>query len=550
VNHESQSLELGSYVSVAHERLERWHEEDFARRLWAKDPTLWSVEPQPELTDRLGWLTLHETMRGKLPALRALAENVKSEGFHHVVLLGMGGSSLAPEVYQRTFGNAPGYPELLVLDSTHPDAVRAIADRIDPARTIFVVSSKSGGTLETMSGFRYFWSLAVDKTETPGANFVAVTDPGSSLETLATGRDFRAVFHAPSDVGGRYSALTDFGLVPAALIGLDPAKLLDRAAGIAEATGPFVSALQNPALHLGAAMGELALLGRDKVTYVVSPMLVAFPDWVEQLVAESTGKDGKGIVPVAGEPLMAPEAYGPDRFFIHLTLAGDEDGGQAAALQLLEDAGHPVARIILKDPYDLAAEMFRAEMATAAAGAVLGIHPFNQPDVQLAKTLAQEAMEGTGDQGEPSPEVSVGDPAALTAAISDWLATTGPGDYLAIQAYLPMNSSVGAVLEAIRRDFQQAHRAATTVGYGPRFLHSTGQLHKGGPPSGLFLQIVDEPDLDLDVPETDYSFGRLIAAQSVGDYRAMRQRDQRVLRVNLGGNRAQSLTALETALRG
>ena len=550
MNHESQSLELGSYLPAVRERLERWDAEDFARRLWAKDPTLWSEEPQPELTDRLGWLTLHETMQAKLPKLRALADQARQEGFRHAVLLGMGGSSLAPEVYQRTFGNAPGYPELLVLDSTHPDAVRAVADRIDPAQTIFVVSSKSGGTLETMSGFRYFWSLVVDTTETPGSHFVAVTDPGSSLEALATERGFRAVFHAPSDVGGRYSALTDFGLVPAALIGLDPAMLLERTAGFAESVGPFVSALQNSALQLGAALGELALAGRDKVTYVVSPALEAFPDWVEQLVAESTGKDGIGIVPVAGEALEDPGSYGADRFFVYLTLNGDADGGQAASVQALEDAGHPVARITLRDRYDLAPEMFRAEMATAAAGAVLGIHPFNQPDVQLAKTLAQSAMEGSGDQSEPPAEVGTGDPVALSKSVASWLSTIGPGDYLAVQAYLPMDAAVGPVLESIRKAVQHRFRIATTVGYGPRFLHSTGQLHKGGPPSGLFLQIVDQPDLDLDVPETDYSFGRLLAAQSVGDYQALRQRNRRVLRVNLGENRTLGLAALQAAVSG
>ena len=550
MNHESQSLELGSYLPSVRGRLESWDEGDFARRLWAKDPTLWFAEQRPELTDRLGWLTLHETMRDKLPKLRALADEAKEEGFRHAVLLGMGGSSLAPEVYQRTFGNSPGYPELLVLDSTHPDAVRAVGDRIDPAQTIFVVSSKSGGTLETMSGFRYFWSLVVDRTETPGNHFVAVTDPGSSLEALATERGFRAVFHAPSDVGGRYSALTDFGLVPAALIGLDPATLLDRAAVFAESAGPFVSALQNPALQLGAAMGELALAGRDKVTYVVSPALEAFPDWVEQLVAESTGKDGEGIVPVAGEALVDPAVYGTDRFFVYLALSGEEDEGQAAALQQLEDRGHPVARITLRDRYDLAAEMFRAEMATAAAGAVLGIHPFDQPDVQLAKTLAQNAMEGSGDQSEPPAEVGTDDPAALAESAVSWLSTIGPGDYLAIQAYLPMDAAVDPVLQSVRSALQHRFHIATTVGYGPRFLHSTGQLHKGGPASGVFLQIVDQPDLDLDVPETDYSFGRLIAAQSVGDYRALRQRHRRVLRVNLAGNRARGLATLQAALGG
>jgi transaldolase/glucose-6-phosphate isomerase len=551
VNHgsQSQSLALGDYASVVRDRLDQWHSEDFGRRLWEKDPTLWSVEPQPELVDRLGWLTLHESMRSKIPALRALADGVKNEGFSHVVLLGMGGSSLAPEVYQRTFGNGPRYPELLVLDSTHPDAVRAVGDRIDPAKAIFVVSSKSGGTLETMSGFRYFWSLVAETTETPGIHFLAVTDPDSSLEALATDRGFRAVFHAPPDVGGRYSALTDFGLVPAALIGVDPGKLLDRAAVLAESVGPFVSALQNPALQLGAALGELAVMGRDKVTYVVSETLGAFPDWVEQLIAESTGKDGKGIVPVAGEELEDPADYGSDRFFVYLTVDGDQDGDQAAALQELEDAGHPIARITLRDRYDLAAEMFRAEMAVAAAGAVLGIHPFNQPDVQLAKTLAQEAMEGTGDQGEPPPEVAAGDLDVLARHTAEWLGTIGSGDYLGIQAYLPMNASVGTVLQSIREDLQHRFRIATTVGYGPRFLHSTGQLHKGGPASGLFLQIVDEPELDLDVPETDYSFGRLIAAQSIGDYQAMQQRRRRVLRVNLGNHRMQGLADLQAALR-
>ncbi|MDH3261946.1 MAG: glucose-6-phosphate isomerase [Acidimicrobiia bacterium] len=552
MNHDSQSqvLALGNYAPLVHMRLHRWEEEGFGRRLWAKDPTLWFADPQPELTDRLGWLTLHETMRSKLAALRALADDIKNEGFRHVVLLGMGGSSLAPEVYQRTFGNAPGYPELLVLDSTHPDAVRAVRDRIDPAKTLFVVSSKSGGTLETMSGFRYFWAAVADVASVPGGHFVAVTDAVSSLETLATDRDFRAVFQAPSDVGGRYSALTDFGLVPASIIGVDPGRLLDRVATIAAATGPSVAAPDNPALQVGAAMGELALVGRDKVTYVVSPTLAAFPDWVEQLIAESTGKDDKGIVPIAGEELRTPEAYGLDRFFVYLSLDGEQDDAQAAALQELQAVGHPVVRIRLEDTYDLAVEMFRAEMAVAAAGAVLGIHPFNQPDVQDAKTLAKEAMEGTGRQGEPPAEVATADVEGLADQARAWLSTVEPGDYLAIQAYLPMDSSVGVVLHSIRQDLQRRFRMATTVGYGPRFLHSTGQLHKGGPASGLFLQIVDQPDLDLAVPETDYTFGRLIAAQSVGDYQAMRQRNRRVLRVNLGSNRTNGLAALQAALGG
>ena len=552
MNHEpqSQTLALGDYAPLVHARLNRWQKEEFGRRLWEKDPTLWFAEAQPELTDRLGWLDLPESMRFKLPSLKSLGPEAKAEGFLDVVLLGMGGSSLAPEVYYRTFGSAPGQPDLIVLDSTHPEAVDLVADQIDPATTIFVVSSKSGTTLETLSGFRFFWDFVAEVFDDPGDQFVAVTDPGSSLEELAMERGFRVIFNAPSDVGGRYSALTDFGLVPAALIGVDIEAFLDRAADMAAATGPEVPIADNPALQLGAAMGELALAGRDKITYVVSPGLTAFPDWVEQLVAESTGKDDKGIVPVAGERLQDPAAYQADRFFVYLALDGDPDEAQAAALQELQEAGHPVARILLADPHDLAGEMFRAEMAVAAAGAVLDIHPFNQPDVQLAKSLAKKAMEGSAEQGDPPVEISGRDVDALAAQAQVWLSTIRPGDYVAIQAYLPMNESIGTALESIRDDLQQRYQAATTVGYGPRFLHSTGQLHKGGPPTGLFLQVVDEPAHDLAVPETDYTFGQLIAAQSVGDYRAMLQRERRVLRVNLGGDRVQGLAALQAALRG
>ena len=552
MNHESQSqvLSLGDYAPAVQHRLNLWQQQDFARRLWEKDPTLWSAEPEPELADRLGWLDLPRSMRPKLPALAALAAQAPADGFLDLVLLGMGGSSLAPEVYYRTIGNAPAQPELTVLDSTHPRAVLAVANHIDVATTIFVVSSKSGTTLETLSGFRFFWDLVAEVFDEPGEQFIAVTDPGSSLEELARNRGFRAIFTAPPDVGGRFSALTDFGLVPAAIIGADLGMLLNRAEAMAVATGPEIPVADNPGLQLGAAMGELAQAGRDKVTYVVSPGLAAFPDWLEQLVAESTGKDGKGIVPIAGEKLDDLSTYGSDRFFVYLALDNDPDEDQVAALQELETAGHPVARIRLRDEYDLAAEMFRAEMAVAAAGAVLGIHPFNQPDVQLAKTLAQEAMEGKTENVEAPVEVSSDDAEALAEQAKVWLGTIRPGDYLAIQAYLPMTTSIDAVLQSIRADLHGRFGIATTVGYGPRFLHSTGQLHKGGPGSGLFLQIVDEPAVDLAVPETNYTFDGLIAAQSVGDYQAMRQRDRRVLRVNVGGSRAEGLAAIQAALSG
>lgn len=545
-----QTLSLGAYTGAVRHRLEEWQRNRFTERLWAKDPTLWFEEPRAEITDRLGWLDLPHTMRPKVPGLRALAPEAKADGFLDVVLLGMGGSSLAPEVYYRTFGAAPGQPDLLVLDSTHPDAVSAVAGRVDPATTLFLVSSKSGSTLETLSGFRFFWDFVADVFDEPGSQFIAVTDPGSSLEKLAVDRGFRSVYPAPVDVGGRYSALTDFGLVPAALIGVDVERLLDRAGAMAAATGPEVRVADNPALELGAVWGELALAGRDKLTLVVSPPLSDFPDWLEQLVAESTGKDGKGIVPVAHEPLGSPDQYEADRLFLYYALGGQEDEGQVSHLQALQAAGHPVVTIVLDDHYDLAAEMYRAEMATAAAGAVLGIHPFDQPDVQLAKTLATEAMQGSAKGGSAPPEVLATDGPHLFAAVRSFLGEARPGDYLAIQAFLPMPPATDDALQELRGDVRRSHRLATTVGYGPRFLHSTGQLHKGGPNRGLFLQVVDTPPADVPVPETDYTFGRLVAAQALGDYRALEQRGRRVLRVNVGRDVRGGLDALRASFRG
>ncbi len=540
-------MALGAYEDAVQQRLVEWQRADLATRLWAKDPTVWFAEPRAEITDRLGWLDLPDAMRPKVAPLKALADEANADGFLDVVLLGMGGSSLAPEVYFRTFGAAPGQPDLVVLDSTHPGAVMGIADRFDPATTLFVVSSKSGSTLETLSGFRFFWEFVAEVSDEPGTQFIAVTDPGSSLEALAADRGFRAVFRAPSDVGGRYSALTEFGLVPAALIGADIDALLDRGAAMAAATGPEVPVTDNPALRLGAAMGELALAGRDKLTYIVSPALTGFPDWAEQLVAESTGKDGRGIVPVAHETLGPPEEYDHDRFFVHLALDGEET--ETAALQALQNAGHPVVTIRLGDVYDLAAEMFRAEMATAAAGAVLGIHPFDQPDVQLAKTLAQEAMAGPGTGGPAPPEIGVENEPRLAEALRGWLGEARSADYLSIQAYLPADDSTDGVLQSIRSDVRRSRRLATTAGYGPRFLHSTGQLHKGGPNTGLFLQIVDSAGPEVPVPETDYTFGRLVSAQAIGDYRALEQRQRRVLRVNLGDDIAAGLGTLRAAFR-
>jgi len=560
-----QTLAVGLLQTRVTDRLAAWETVAFCRRLWQKDPTLWSSRPLPELADRLGWLTLPEMMHEQAVDLRAFAEEVKTEGIRHVVLLGMGGSSLAPEVFQKTFGNSPGSPALLVLDSTHPSAVRAIEAQIDPRRTLFLFSSKSGTTLEPLSFFRYFWHYVSNHARIPGRHFAAITDPGTSLEGLARERGFRRVFAAPPDVGGRYSALTVFGLVPAALIGVDIHRLLDRAWTMAEAAAFCVPVPENPSLALGAALGELALAGRDKVTFAVSPSLAAFPAWLEQLIAESTGKDGKGIVPVAEEPPGSPKVYGSDRFFVYLRVHGDDNTSLDAHVDALETAGHPVARIRLTERADLGQEFFRWEVAVAAAGAVLGIHPFNQPDVQLAKDLAQRAMAGAGLKGASTkaPGGNGGGSdlpifalqrstsrGALTGTLDSWLAKARPGDYVALQAYLAPTPEATAALQKIRVALQRRLRLATTLGFGPRFLHSTGQLHKGGPNTGLFLQLTDEPREALPVPETDYTFEALIRAQALGDLQALTQRDRRVLSVHLGTDMLGGLDQIADALRG
>ncbi len=540
-----QRLDLGPLHAAVDQRLARWQDERFGARLWDRDHRLWSRQLVPEIVDRLGWLTLPETMAGELAAIEEFAAGVQGDGYRHVVLLGMGGSSLAPDVFSRTFGAAPGRPELLVLDSTHPDSVLAVSELLDPASTMFLVSSKSGTTVEPLSMFRFFWEWVATATAVPGRHFAAVTDPGTPLADLGAEHAFRAVFTATPDVGGRYSALSHFGLVPAALIGVDAGALLASARAMAAACGPAVADIHNPALQLGAALGEAALAGRDKATLLTSPALAAFPEWAEQLIAESTGKEGTGVVPVAGEPVAPPTAYGSDRFFVYLAVEGDEDAPQAAAVAALAAAGHPVASITLPGRIDVAAEMFRAELATAAAGAVLGIHPFNQPDVQRAKELAHQAL--SGDLDASIGGVDATQPGPLGDAVDSWLASARPGDYVALHAYLAPTPEVDRALARMRLALRDRLQAATTVGYGPRFLHSTGQLHKGGPDSGLFLQIVDEPSQPALVPGTGYSFAQLIAGQADGDYQALRDAGRRVLRVHVG-TAAQGLPALEAAV--
>ncbi len=561
-----QELFLGNFDLAVEARLNAWAEEKVSRRIWDKDSTVWVTNPveaasTPELTNRLDWLTIAQGMRAVSDSLTQFATEIKKAGYKDIVLLGMGGSSLAPEVMMKVFGNAPGYPPLTVLDSTNPEVIRAVTDKIDVTQTLFLVSSKSGGTVETLSLYKYFFSAVSKAKSYPGENFAAITDPGSKLEKLAEEKNFRQIFPSPPGVGGRYSALTYFGLVPAALIGIDIDKLLKRAIAMAEACGPNISAPRNPGLILGAALGELALAARDKLTFFASPGIAPFTVWVEQLIAESTGKRKTGILPVADEPLMQTKRYSPDRVFVYLRLEGDDNDLLDKAIDTLKVAGRPVIEITLHNVYDLAQEFFRWELATAAAGAVMCINPFDQPNVEAAKVKARELMadyQQTGKIPTDTPAFAeddvrvfgqVGDATTITDALTNFLGLADPGTYLALMAYLPATPEVDQALQLLRRALRNRLNVATTVGYGPRFLHSTGQLHKGGNNKGLFIQITHNPAFDLPVPGEPYTFGVLIAAQALGDYHALLERQRRVIRFHINGDVVTNLQKLAQAVQ-
>ncbi len=487
-------LSLGSLATPLEERLSQMAKAEAPRRIWAKDHTLWKPDPTA-ISNRLGWLTLPEKMHEGLSHLQPFVEGCAE--FQRVVLLGMGGSSLAPEVLATTFGGRP----LTVLDTTHPEGVLAVERGGDLRQTLFIVASKSGGTVETLSHFAYFFDKAPD-----GSQFVAITDPGTPLEALARQRGFRRVFLNPPDVGGRYSALSYFGLVPAALIGADVHALLDSAEEMACACASCLPIADNPGIWLGALIGEAARAGRDKLTLILPDQIASFGAWLEQLIAESTGKEGTGILPVEGEPLGPADVYGDDRLFVSV--------GMETALQ-------PSLVIPFDGPITLGAEFFRWEFATAVAGHVLAINPFDQPNVQEAKDATRRLLDTDALPTQPYDDLG-----AL-------LETVRPGDYLAIQAYLPRSAENASHLQAARVRLRDRLRVATTVGFGPRFLHSTGQLHKGGPATGVFIQVVDEPSVDVPIPGKPYTFRRLLDAQSTGDLQALRARGRRVARVRL-----------------
>jgi glucose-6-phosphate isomerase len=550
---------LGQYRTDIDKALTDLKSDRVVAHIWNHDYTVWKPKPT-EISNRLGWLHIAEVMKNNIDHMEILSKAVRADGYTHAILLGMGGSSLAPEVFRKTFGVADKYLDLAVLDSTDPGAVLTHAESLDLSRTLFIVSTKSGGTVETLSFFKFFYNRVADAVgeENAGEHFVAITDPGSNLADLAKRYDFRAAFLNDSTIGGRYSALSYFGLVPATLVGVDVAKLLDRATDMMREcqldieippNPPLVKGGTNVGVWLGAVMSELAIAGRGKVTLITSPPIAASGAWVEQLIAESTGKEGKGILPVDGETPGPPDVYGDDRLFVYLRLDGDDT--HDAAVQTLREADQPVVQIGLRDIYDLGGEYFRWEMATAVAGYRLGINPFDQPNVESAKRLAKYMVSAYKEKGAlpaltPTLQADgitvYSDIAAdsIEEALNSFLTQAKTGDYISLQAYVQPTEETSAALQQLRIWLRDRLKLATTVGYGPRFLHSTGQLHKGGAGNGLFIQFTADDRQDIPIPDeaglpgSSITFGILKAAQALGDRQALLDAGRRVIRFHLG----------------
>jgi len=537
---------------------ERW-----AGRLFERDTSLWTDDPTvaEAIADRLGWLDAPAHFAAQAAALEGFGDGAREAGFDTAVVMGMGGSSLAPDILHRTFGSVEGYLGLRVLDSTDPAAVAATVDDLDPLETLWIVASKSGTTTEPLAFQADAWARveaaleARGSDQRPGEFFAAITDPGKSLAAIPHNEELRERFLNPPDIGGRYSALTYVGLAPASLIGIDVDALLEAAAQMLEGCRAPEAAL-NPGLHLGLAMGSLAKAGRDKLTLLADPAISAFGAWAEQLIAESTGKHGTGIVPVDLEPTREVDDYGSDRVFVDIALAGGDRGERQALFRRLEAAGQPVIRIELDDQIDLAGEAIRWEVATAFAGAVLGIDPFDQPNVEEAKELTRRVLAGHGDDArdaadEPDPGaifLRAHDEDSLAEVLRPTLRALAVPSYVAIQAFIAPSPAVDERLAAIRAALAST-KCATTAGYGPRFLHSTGQLHKGGPATGVFLQLTADHPVDRQIPGWPYTFGRLIDAQARGDREALRAHDRPVVQVHLGDDLADDLAILERAVR-
>lgn len=571
---ERMTASLGDYANAVTDAVNRAEKEQWVRKIWRKDAALWKSEESHQniIKNALGWVTVPDLLVDNVEELAAFSARVRNDGFKHVMLLGMGGSSLCPEVFRRTFGKMPGFPELHVLDSTDPATVAAFEASVELEKTLFVVASKSGATIEPLMFYKYFISRMRElKGDKAGENFVAITDPGTLMENMAQGDGFRRIFLNPADIGGRYSALSFFGMVPAALQGFDFKTFIERAERAMHACAPPVPAADNPAVRLGTALGVLALAGRDKLTLTTDARIASLGLWIEQLVAESTGKDGKGIVPIAGEPLARPELYGQDRVFVHLSV-GAPEAETESNLAALEAAGHPVIRRVLNDALDLGEEFYVWEMATALAGAVLGINPFDQPNVQESKDNTKALLEefkqtgrlpesmlmaaGAGLQVYGESErlralsAQVGKPdEPVGQSLRIFFKHTRPGDYIALLAYIQETPEHEALLQALRAQLRESLQLATTTGYGPRFLHSTGQLHKGGGENGVFIQLTADNQPDVPLPGELFSFGVLKQAQALGDFQALSTHNRRAIRIDLGGDISGGLQTLLAAVQ-
>ncbi len=566
----SQFVHIGDYQSRVNTTLQDLADVGFSRRLWEKDPSLWRQGPDGDkvIKDRLGWLSVVDMMTGCADDIARFADDVKNAGFTNAVLLGMGGSSLSPEVSRITFGVNPGYPDLIVLDTSVPGAIMDAESRINMAKTLFIVSSKSGTTVETVDGCRYFYDrVKALKGDSAGENFIAITDPDTPLAKLAQDNHFRRAFLNPPDIGGRYSALSYFGLVPAAVIGADIKQLLHKASAMTEACASCVTPMNNPGIILGTVMGELALSGRNKVTILASPEIQSFGLWVEQLLAESTGKNGTGLIPVTGELLAAPEHYGPDRLFVYLRLETSSNRDMDQRMDALRLAGQPVVQIRLDDKYDLGQEYFRWEIAVSTAGALLGINAFDEPNVKESKDNTNRLLDEFKQNGKLPEEnlvieengIKLYCDASYKAALDKVRAASPyveedivsyvyahldqvqPGNYVALMAFVEPSGKLDGIFTCMRDQIRDAHQVATTFGYGPRFLHSTGQLHKGGPNSGIFVQFTADDREDASIPGEQYTFSTLKQAQAMGDAQSLRGKGRPLIRLHVGKNTVDGL---------
>ena len=565
LNRQSYNLppQLAGAVSAS---LEEWKKNNKVARLWQKDASLWSGTDE---SNWLGWLNITEEQIAHIDVFKQIADDIKKARFKHALLLGMGGSSLCPEVLRLTFGRIKGFPELHVLDSTDPAQIKAIEAKLDLKSTICIVSSKSGSTLEPNIYKQYFFERVKAKVgeKEVGNRFIAITDPGSKMQQVAEADKFRKVFMGVPSIGGRYSALSNFGMVPGAVMGLDVAKFLNTTHEMVQACGASVAADANPGVILGNIMGVAANHGRDKLTIIASPGIFDLGAWLEQLLAESTGKIGKGIIPVDRERPGRPFVYGNDRVFAYLRLAAKPDKAQDSAVAALEKAGHPVVRINLTNTHSLGQEFFRWEIATAVAGSIIGINAFNQPDVEASKVETRKLTSQYETTGSLPPEApffvekgiklfadekntaAIKGGAKLSDVLKAHLSRAGAGDYFALLAYIPMNAINERALQSIRHAVREKKKIATVLGFGPRFLHSTGQAYKGGPNSGVFLQITCDDAKDLPVPGQKYTFGVVKAAQARGDFAVLAERGRRALRVHLGKNLKTGLAALAKAVQ-